>query len=264
MVYVLSIAGSDSCGGAGIQADIRTISSLGGHALTAITAVTAQNSQGVAALHEVPEEFIHLQIKTIIKDQQPDWVKIGLLPTGSAIKEVAGTLKKFGIERTVLDPIISVSAGGHALDPSAVNIMKNLLLPLARIITPNIYEAEELVGKRVRNLKEMENAAKELKKMGPDVIITGGHLDEDCIDLLYDGKDVHPFRGSKIETKNTHGTGCVFSASLATFMARGHDVTDATRLANAYTRQAIERAYTCGKGPGTVYPDHFEEKGRSK
>lgn len=261
MKYVLTIAGSDSCGGAGIQADIRTITGLGGHALTAITVVTAQNSRGVAALHEIPGEFIRLQIETIIKDLQPDSVKIGLLPTGAAVKEVAGAIKRFGFKRTVMDPVMKVSAGGHVLDPSAVSIMKKELLPLTTVITPNIHEAEALAGKRVRNPKEMEEAAKELKKMGPDVIITGGHLEEDCVDLLYDGEDVYHFHGSKIETVNSHGTGCVFSASLATFLALGHDLVDAARLANAYTRQAIKKGYACGKGSGTVYPGRFEGNG---
>lgn len=261
MRYVLTIAGSDSCGGAGIQADIKTITGLGGHALTAITAVTAQNSRGVIALHEVPAGFIHLQIKTIIQDVQPDSAKIGLLSTVSAIEETAGAIKEFGIKRMVLDPIMKVSAGGHVLEPSAIGIMKEKLLPLTRVITPNIHEAGLLVGKEVSNLREMEEAAKELKESGPDVIITGGHLEGECIDLLYDGKDMVHLYGSKIETMNVHGTGCVFSASLATFLALDHTLVDATRLAHTYTRQAIKDGYAYRKGPGIVKPGHFEESG---
>ena len=252
MIYVLTIAGSDSLGGAGIQADIKTITSLGAHALTAISAITAQNSIGVIAVHEVPEGFISLQMETVIEDRFPNAVKTGMLPTCSAVEEVARVIKKNRFERLVVDPVINASTGRRLQEPSAVLSLKKLLLPLARAVTPNLDEAGALVGEKVQDLNEMEKAAKEIKELGPDVIVTGGHLEDRCVDLLYDGKDVHYFYGSKIETENTHGSGCVFSASLATFLAMDHDVVEATRLAHDFTRRAIEKSYPCGHGAGVV------------
>jgi hydroxymethylpyrimidine kinase/phosphomethylpyrimidine kinase len=257
--FVLNIAASDSCGGAGIHADIKTITGLGCHTVTAVTAITAQNSHGVFALHKAPEGFISLQIETIVKDLLPDAVKIGMLPGGSAIREVAGIIIKTGIENIVLDPVMKASAGGYFLEDSSITVMKKILLPLVNVITPNMDEAGALIGDSVGNIKEMEEAAKELKQLGPDVIITGGHLQESCVDLLYDGRDMHHFPDSKIDTANTHGSGCVFSASVAAFLALDHNLVDAARLAHMYTRRAIERGYPCGSGPGPVYPGPLAE-----
>jgi hydroxymethylpyrimidine/phosphomethylpyrimidine kinase len=220
--YVLTIAGSDSSGGAGIQADIKTVTSLGAHALTVITAVTAQNSTGISGVHELPAEFIAMQIESVVRDVVPDSVKIGMLSSGRVIETV---------------------------------VWANLLLPLARVITPNLHEAGILAGCSVINHDEMELAAKELKKLGPDVIITGGHLVEGmCMDILYDGQDVHHFHGERIATENTHGTGCVFSSSLACFLAKGSNTAEAARCAGEFTRRAIENGYPCGRGAGPVSP----------
>ena len=254
MRYVLTIAGSDSCGGAGIHADIKAITALGCHALTAVTAVTAQNSHGIVALHDVPEGFISLQIETVVKDLIPDAVKIGMLPTVSAIKELAGAIRNIGVKHIILDPVMKASAGGYLMGDSSISVLKEVLLPVSAVITPNIDEAGVLVGERVGRLEEMEEAAKELKKIGPDVIITGGHLEGECTDILFDGKEIAVFRDSKIDTKNTHGSGCVFSSSLATFLALGYDMRRAAGLAHDFTRRAIERGYPCGSGPGPVSP----------
>jgi hydroxymethylpyrimidine kinase/phosphomethylpyrimidine kinase len=252
--YVLAIAGSDSCGGAGIQADIKTITSLGAHALTAITAVTAQNSLGIAAIQKIPANFISKQIESVFEDIRPDAAKIGMLLTGAAVKGVARVIKRYGMPRLVVDPVLWASTGQRLLDAEAVPILKKTLLPLASVITPNLDEAEILAGRKVRNLKEMEEASKVIKGFGPDVVITGGHLKGECVDLLYDGRDIHHFSDSKIRAEHNHGSGCVFSSALATFLALENDVKRATELAHDFTRRAIEKGYPCGKGAGTVGP----------
>lgn len=254
MKYVLSIAGSDTSGGAGIQADIKTITSLDAHALTAMTAVTAQNSLGITEIHEIPARFISKQIETIMDDVFPHSVKIGMLLTGEAVREVARLMKKYGVETLVIDPVIRASTGKLLLKREAIPILKKVLLPLARVVTPNLDEAEILTGRRVRNLREMEEASKAIKAFGPDVVITGGHLEDRCVDLFYDGKNMHLNPGSRIATKHTHGSGCVFSAALATFLAKEKGVKEATELAHDFTRNAISHAYPCGRGAGVVRP----------
>jgi len=254
MKYVLTIAGSDSCGGAGIQADIKTISGLGAHPLTVITALTAQNSLGIDAVHEIPATFISQQIETTVGDVFPDAAKIGMLSSGKAIRAVAKMIKRYELPRVVVDPVLRASTGKSLLVPEAVSLLKEILLPLSRVVTPNLDEAEMLTGKRVRNLKEMEEAAKRIKSLGPDVVVTGGHLKGECVDLLYDGRAVYHFSGAKIDTEHVHGTGCVFSSALATFLALEGNVIKATGLAHDFTRQAIERGYPCGKGAGAVRP----------
>jgi hydroxymethylpyrimidine/phosphomethylpyrimidine kinase len=254
MKYVLVIAGSDSCGGAGIQADIKTVTSLGAHALTAITAVTAQNSRGVEAVQKIPARFISKQIETVVEDISPDAAKIGMLFTAAAVREVARMVRKYKIPRLVVDPVIMASTGKGLLEPDAIPLLKEFLLPHARVITPNLDEAGILTGKRVRNLQDMEEASKAIKNLGPDVVVTGGHLKGECVDLLYDGRDTYHFYGSRIGKPHTHGSGCVFSTALATFLASEDDVIKATKLAHDFTRRAIERGYPCGRGAGTVRP----------
>ncbi len=250
----MAIAGSDSCGGAGIQADIKTITSLGAHALTAITAVTAQNSLGIAAIQKIPAKFISKQVECVFEDIRPDATKIGMLLTGAAVKGVARVIKKYGMPRLVVDPVLRASTGGSLLDAKAVPLLKETLLPMASVITPNLYEAEILAGRRVRNLEEMEEASRVIKGLGPDVVITGGHLKGECVDLLYDGRDVYHFYGSRIKAGHTHGSGCVFSSALATFLALENDVKKAVELAHDFTRRAIGKGYPCGKGAGAVRP----------
>jgi len=256
MRYILTIAGSDSCGGAGIQADIKTIFSLGAHALTAVTAITSQNSQGIVETFDLPGRIVSLQIKTIIEDVFPHAVKIGMLHKRMIIRKVAEAIKRHKLKRVILDPVIRASAGGQLLEDSAITLLKNHLLPLATVITPNLYEAGILAGHEVRNPGEMERAAREIKALGPHVVVTGGHLEGNCIDILYDGKEIHYLQDPKIETTNTHGSGCVFSSSLATFLAMDYDIVEATRLAHDFTREAIVNSYPFGTGPGIVSPGH--------
>ena len=256
MKYVLTIAGSDSCGGAGIQADIKTITSLGAHPLTVITAITSQNSMAVSGIYEVPESVIQSQIEAILKDIQPNSVKTGMMPSEKVIMKVAGVLKKSRLKNIVVDPVIKASTGRGLMTDSAVNALKNKILPLASVVTPNLYEAGILTEMDVKSINDMERASIKLKELGPDVVVTGGHLDKICVDILYDGREIHYFEGEKIDTYNTHGSGCVFSASLATYMAIGNDIVESTRLAHDFTRKAIKNSYSCGKGAGVVRPGH--------
>lgn len=254
MEYVLTIAGSDSCGGAGIQADIKTISALGAHAMAVITAVTAQNSKGISGVHEVPVEFIDEQIRTVVEDIMPDAIKLGMLSSGRVIETVAGVIRKYRFRNVVLDPVMKASTGRDLMDNPAIDLLRESLMPLVDVITPNLHEACVLAGTRVTNPEEMEQAARELKRIGPHVVITGGHLEGNCMDLLYDGMDFHRFHGARIDTTNTHGTGCVFSSSLACFLAKGINIVEATGLSHEFTRRAIENSYICGRGAGTVSP----------
>lgn len=252
MKCILAIGGSDSCGGAGIQADIKTITSLRAHALTVLTAVTAQNSLGVVAVHKVPVGFISRQLETVIDDVVPRAVKVGMLYCGAAVKEVARVIKTYKLRHVVVDPILRASTGNRLLEAKAISLLKEVLLPLANVVTPNLYEAGFFVGRKVENLEEMVEAAKVIKVMGPDVVITGGHLRGGSIDLLYDGKDFHQFGGPRIDAIHTHGSGCVFSTALATFLANDNDVITATKLAHDHTVRAIKYGYACGRGAGTV------------
>jgi hydroxymethylpyrimidine/phosphomethylpyrimidine kinase len=252
--YILTIAGSDSIGGAGIQADIKTITALGGHALTAITAVTAQNSLGITAVHVVPKANFLKQIAAIMADIQPDAVKIGMLANAALMKVVARVIHKYRLPNVVIDPVLKASTGRDLLESEAIALYREILLPLARVVTPNLDEAGRLSGTQVRNLKDMEKAARVLKALGPDVIITGGHLEKRCTDLVYDGNSFHYLTGAKIKTPHTHGTGCTFSSALATYLALGCDLKKAGKKAQQFTRAAIKTGYACGQGAGPVNP----------
>lgn len=254
MKYILTIAGSDSSGGAGIQADIKTITSLGAHAFTAITALTAQNSRGITAVHKVPARFISEQLEAIMGDLIPDAVKIGMLYSKEAVREVARLIKKHCPPNVVLDPVLSASTGRHLLEPEAVSSLKEGLIPISSVVTPNLHEAGVIADMNVGDSREMAEAARVISKMGPDVAITGGHLKGECMDLLYDGSEFHQFCSSRINTEHTHGSGCVFSTALATYLAKEKDIVKATKLAHEFTRCAIINGYACGRGPGPIQP----------
>lgn len=254
MKRVLAIAGSDSGGGAGVQADIKTVTSLGAHALTVITALTAQNSLGVLGIHPVPPGFIARQIEAIVEDRPPHSVKVGMVFTAGAIKTVSRMIAVYKLSPVVVDPVLRASTGRLLLEPDAIRLLRDRLLPLATVVTPNLLEAELLTGKRVRTLKQMERAAFEIFQMGPRVVIKGGHLKRESSDVLFDGKDVTVFTGKKIASTCTHGTGCVFSSALATFLALGKNLIEATQLAHDLVRKAIQGGYSAGRGRGVVAP----------
>jgi hydroxymethylpyrimidine/phosphomethylpyrimidine kinase len=254
MINVLTIAGSDSCGGAGIQADIKTIHSLGAHALTAVTVVTAQNSLGVSATYSVPATFIIRQVETVLSDAPPRAVKIGMLGKAAAIRAVTSIVKGYKLENVVLDPVIRATTGNRLLDNKAVSVLRDLLIPNVRVITPNLEEAGVLLGRTVRSLSDAEEAAWILHEMGPEVVVTGGHLPGECVDIVCSGRGLHKFRGERLDNPHNHGTGCVFSSALATCLGFGDDILKAAERAGRFTRNAIKNGYPCGKGAGVVNP----------
>jgi len=254
MRYVLVIAGSDSSGGAGIQADIRTVAALGCHPLTAITALTAQNSLGIAAIHQVPASFLETQIESILEDLAPDAVKLGMLYTAENVRKVAELAKRYDLQNVVMDPILKATTGRSLIQPDAVTLLRELLLPMVTVVTPNLEEAALLAGRKVEDAPDMEAAARAIKEMGPNVVVTGGHLESECVDVLFDGIEIYRFRSEKIDSKHTHGTGCVFSTALATYLAETGDLRTAAGLAHEFAHMAIHKGYSCGRGAGPVAP----------
>lgn len=255
MKCILVIAGSDSIGGAGIQADIKTAYKLGYHAVTVISALTAQNSLKVSDIMSVPDEFISKQINTILEDIRPDTVKIGMLFSIDAIEEVSEAILRYNLSPVVLDPILKASTGAWLLEKENIEELKRLLFPLVYVITPNVSEAELLSGVKINNLRKAEDAARTLKEMGPNVIITGYYTkDNNMVDIVYDGKGFFYIKDLVIDARNSHGSGCVFSTSLSIFIAEGHSLIQAAELAHNFTKEAIKRGYTLGKGAGPVMP----------
>jgi len=254
MTTILTIAGSDSCGGAGIQADIKTIHRLGAHALCAVTAVTAQNSRGVEAVYPIPAPFISKQIEAVVSDSPPKAVKIGMLHTLEAVRAVVRVIVRRDLPNVVLDPVLCASTGEWLLEPGALDFFREELIPRVRVITPNLPEASMLTGSSVETVEEAEVAARTLRALGPDVVVTGGHLKGLCVDVLYDETGPHRFSGERIETSCTHGTGCVFSSAVATALGMGMELSSAVEQARTLVRNALRRGYACGMGTGLVDP----------
>lgn len=258
---VLTIAGSDSGGGAGIQADLKTISANGCYGMSVITALTAQNTLGVSAIHPVPVEFVRQQLEAVLEDIGTDGIKIGMLFSPELITEVGKQLRKFKATNTVLDPVMVAQSGDDLLENEAVEALKHELIPHADIITPNLPEASVLLGRQITTLDELEHAAVDLCGLGcANVLLKGGHLEGDiCDDLLYLGDEGRTitFSGRRIPTRNNHGTGCTLSSAIATYLALGKTVEQAVAAAKGYITGAIESGaqYTIGKGHGPV--DHF-------
>lgn len=251
---ILIIAGSDSGGGAGIQADIKSVSANGGYAATAITAITAQNTQGVFGVHPVPIPILKQQIELVLSDIGADAIKIGMLHSAEVIQCVVSCLKQYPNIPVILDPVM-VAKGGHALlEPDAVAVLKKELLPLATIVTPNIPEAELLCEMKITSLNEMQTAAKKLQ--GPSVLIKGGHMEGKTVQdvWLTDGLEFI-FESPRIATRNTHGTGCTLASAIATNIAKKMPLTEAVSAAREYVQQAIKTAPKIGKGHGPL--NHF-------
>lgn len=258
MKTALTIAGSDSGGGAGIQADLKTFSALGVFGMSAITAITAQNTCGVTAIRELDDEIIEAQIAAVFCDIPVNAVKIGMLASTRIIKAVSGALQKYGARKIVVDPVMVAKSGSHLLLPDAVGALKQFLLPLADVVTPNLHEAAALVGFPVNDRSDMERAALAIKSMGPRyVVVKGGHLPGDACDLLYDGSNFKVFANERIDSKHTHGTGCTFSSAIAAGLAKGLDVTEAVQAAKNYINMAIRHGFPLGKGVGPTH--HFYE-----
>ena len=221
MKKLLTIAGSDSSGGAGIQADLKTFAALGTYGMSAICALTAQNTQGVTMVVNTPEEMVEAQLDAIYSDIPPDGVKTGMLSTSGITKTVASYLEKHLASPLVVDPVMVATTGAVLLEKDAIEAYKTKLIPLATLITPNIPEAEVLSGMEIHSADDMRAAAKKLSLLGCQaVLVKGGHRVEDAMDILYDGSDFHVYKGERIETDNTHGTGCTLSSAIAANRAR--------------------------------------------
>jgi len=260
---VLTIAGSDCGGGAGIQADLKTMSAIGCYGMSVITALTAQNTRGVTAIHAVPPSFAAEQIAAVFSDIGADAVKIGMLYSAELIEVIAEQLKKYNAQKIILDPVMVAQSGDKLLQDDAIQAIKQYLMPLVDVVTPNIPEAEVLIQRRIGGLEEMQAAAKDLAGWGSrSILIKGGHLeDDDSTDLLYLADEDRFVRlaAKRIASRNNHGTGCTLSPAIASYMARGHDIEAAVRKAKTYIQNAIRAGaeYTIGGGHGPVH--HFFE-----
>ncbi|MCL2132053.1 MAG: bifunctional hydroxymethylpyrimidine kinase/phosphomethylpyrimidine kinase [Lentimicrobiaceae bacterium] len=262
---ILTIAGSDSGGGAGIQADIKTISALGGFAASAITAVTVQNTLGVSNIHDIPCNIVAEQIDAVLSDFAVKAIKIGMINQADLVDVIASAIKKHRVEYVVVDPVMVATSGDKLMQNATIEKLKKELFPLATIITPNLHEAAVLLGTAINNAEEMESAAAKLGSFGSkSVLIKGGHLsDNEMIDVLWvnyeaeNEEEIHTFSVPKIETKNLHGTGCTLSAAIAVFLAYGKDIPQAVELAKKYVTIAIAAGKNMhiGKGNGPV--NHF-------
>ena len=251
---ILIIAGSDSSGGAGIQADIKTVTALGSYAMTAITAVTAQNTRGVKKITPIPTKNVQKQITMVLDDIGANAVKIGMLHNVSIIKCVYHILKKYKLKNIVLDPVMVAKDGTRLINNSSIMCLKKLLLPLSNLVTPNIPEAEALTGYLISNKEEMIKAAKKILNMGSkNVLIKGGHLKNKMIfDILATKKGVEIFSKKKIRTKNTHGTGCTLSSALATCLSQKKSIHESCKISLKYVHRAITSAPDYGKGFGPL------------
>ena len=257
----LTIAGSDPSGGAGIQADLKTFSALGVYGMAAVTALTAQNTMQVTGVHEVPPEFVALQIDTVFADITPDAVKTGMLANAEIIRVVAAKAREHHFRNLVVDPVMVAKSGDRLLRADAVRALRKELIPQAYVLTPNLPEASDLLGRQITDIPGMRDAALEIHALGAaNVVMKGGHLEGDLVvDILYDGEGFHEFSGPRIQTRNTHGTGCTFASAIAAFLARGETVPEAVRRAKDYLSEAIRQAYDIGQGHGPVH--HFWQWG---
>lgn len=252
----LTIAGSDSGAGAGIQADLKTFASLGVYGLSVVTAVTAQNTVEVAAIAEVPEEVVIAQIDTVLEDIGAHAVKTGMMSGIAIIQNTADRLEAWGIPHLVVDPVMVSKSGAPLLQPDAVNAFKRDLLPHATIITPNIPEAEVLANRKISSPEDAQEAARAIAALGPGVvIIKGGHMEGPAVDLVFAEGQFTPMEGQRIETKNTHGTGCTYSAAMTAFLAMGIETMESIRLAKRYIENALRQSYAIGEGHSPV--NHF-------
>jgi hydroxymethylpyrimidine/phosphomethylpyrimidine kinase len=252
----LTIAGSDSGGGAGIQADLKTFAAHGVHGCSAITAVTAQNSVEVRDYVALAPRMVVLQIETVIDDIPVSAAKTGMLATTEIVEAVAEAVARLRIPNLVVDPVMVAKGGHHLLQPAAERAYVTRLFPLTLVLTPNLAEAEALLGRAIRDVPAMHEAARALHAMGPRaVLVKGGHLPGEPVDVYFDGQQEEEITGPRIGTRNTHGTGCTLSAAIAARLALGDDPLTAARGAKAYLTEAIRRSYAVGAGHGPV--DHL-------
>lgn len=258
---VLTIAGFDGSGGAGIQADLKTFSALGCYGTTALTSIPIQNTLGVRSIYDITTLCIEEQIKAILDDMSMHAVKIGMLHRQDIVESVANILSQYSIKNIVLDPVMVAKSGDMLLLPNAIAVMRERLFPITTVLTPNLLEASELLGCEIRTKAQMETAALELLEMGSQaVVVKGGHLNghcDDCLALKSPNIEIHWFSSPRIQTKNTHGTGCTFSAAIASFLARGFTIFDSVSQAKAYLTKSIEAGAHVKTGQGNGPVHHF-------
>ena len=254
---VLTIAGSDSGGGAGIQADIKAMSANGVFAMSVITAITAQNTEEVTEVFEVPPSVIAAQIDAVFDDFDVAAVKTGMLSSAAIVETVSRMLKPQQVANLVVDPVMIAKSGQTLLKPDAIEAVKKLLFPLALLVTPNVHEAQQLSGIKITSVGDARRAAKVIHGFGcKHVLIKGGHLiAERATDLLYDGRFFNVFKGEFIDTPHTHGTGCTYASAIAAQLARGQSIVDAVQSAKAYVTEAIRHGLAIGHGSGPT--NHF-------
>ena len=256
MKHVLSIAGTDPSGGAGAAADCKTFCAHGCFAMNVITAVVSQNTQGVRSYMDVTPELIADQIDAVFEDISVDAVKIGMVSVPATIHVIADKLKQYRPPFTVIDPVMVATSGQRLLVPEAEESLKTVLLPMADVLTPNLPEAEVLTGMHIETFAQMEEAAKAIVAMGAkSVLIKGGHRMEDATDVFYDGTEFHYFKGQRLESTSTHGTGCSLSSAIAANLANGMVLADAVGAAKKYVLEGIAHAEPIGKGHGPIH--HF-------
>ena len=252
----LTIAGSDSGGGAGVQADLKTFAALGVYGTSALTAITAQNTVGVTQVYELRPTLVGAQIDAVIEDIGAHAVKTGMLATAAIITTVATKIRRYRLKNLVVDPVMVATSGDLLIKKSAVAALRSELIPLALVVTPNIPEAEELTGMKIRGGEDIEKAARRMIEMGARaVVIKGGHLEGPAVDLFFNGKEARVLIAPRLRTKNTHGTGCTFSAAIAAYLARGEDLEGAVSAAKKYITEAIRAGFRVGAGHSPVH--HF-------
>ncbi|KKK41972.1 hypothetical protein LCGC14_0827810 [marine sediment metagenome] len=262
MKKVLTIAGSDSGGGAGIQADLKTFAALGVYGMSAITALTAQNTLGIQGIYAIDSSFVGKQIDSVMSDIGADAWKIGMLTNADIIRIVAERAHKYNIKLLIIDPVMIAKSGDPVLESEAINALILELIPIAFVITPNLHEAYTLTSIDIQNIEDAEEAARKIYDMGAkNVIIKGGHLPkvDEAIDLLYDGSKFIEYHVNRIKTNNTHGTGCTFASAIAAELAKGSDIKKAVHIAKAYLTAAIQMADDLNIGQGHGPTNHSQD-----
>jgi len=249
----LTVAGSDPSGGAGLQADLKTFSSLNVYGMGVVASLTAQNTQGIRDVMHIPADFVGLQLEAVLTDIAPGAVKTGMLGTAAVVDIVAHKIRRNGVTNVIVDPVMVSSSGTHLLEHSGEEMLKRALLPLAMLLTPNLAEASVLTGTEVKDLQSMEEAARRLHRMGArNVLVKGGHLDGDAVDIFFDGSRVEKLSAPRVSTTDLHGTGCVLSAAITAYLARGLVLYDAVLRAKEFVTEAIRTSLRLGKGAGPV------------
>ena len=252
----MTIAGSDSSAGAGIQADLKTFAAFGVYGTSVITAITAQNTRGIGRVEALSPEIVAAQIDAVVSDIGADVVKTGMLGSGPVIDVVASKLLQYNLTQLVLDPVLAASDGRPLLEEDAVILLREKLLPLALVVTPNVDEAGALLGRRLEGREDVQRAAQEIIDIGArNVVITGGDAAGPAIDLFFDGEQYHEFAAARVDTMNTHGTGCTFAAAIAASLAKGSAPRQAVAMAKAYVTKAMQMSFPLGHGRGPLH--HF-------